>query len=125
VTKPDHLLLGEGAEQLVRRRLERAGWSFQAANWRCAAGEIDLVMRDGDELVFVEVKARHGEGSGRAEESVSARKAGRLLATAEWYLSMHQDLDHLIWRVDLVALTLDQRGTVIRTTHVKNAIVTG
>jgi uncharacterized protein (TIGR00252 family) len=59
--------LGKSGEELARRYLERKGFDFVAANWRCRAGELDLVMRDGDTLVFVEVKTRHGEAAGRVD----------------------------------------------------------
>ena len=54
--------LGDQGEGHARRYLEARGLTFVAANWRCPAGELDLVMRDGDEIVFVEVKTRHGPG---------------------------------------------------------------
>ncbi len=114
--------LGDAGERHARRYLEAKGYVFVTANWRCPAGELDLVMRDGDELVFVEVKTRRGEGAGRAEEAVSAAKGRRLLAAGEWFLSGAPELTELVWRVDLVAITLDRRGAVRRLTHLMNAI---
>jgi putative endonuclease len=117
--------LGQAGEHHARRFLEAKGFTFIAANWRCRHGELDLVMQDGAYLVFVEVKTRHGEGAGRAEESISVTKAQRLLATAEAFLSEHPEIGNLVWRVDLVALTLTDHGTVSRITHAIDAIVTG
>jgi putative endonuclease len=117
--------LGDQGERHARRFLERRGYRFVSANWRCPTGELDLVMRDGDELVFVEVKTRHGEGLGRAEEAISAGQGRRLLATAEWFLGSTPDLADLIWRVDLVAITLDQTGAVLRLSRVVNAVTAG
>ncbi|MEA2531959.1 MAG: putative endonuclease [Thermomicrobiales bacterium] len=117
--------LGRSGEGLARAYLERQGFVFLAANWRCRLGELDLVMRDGDDLVFVEVKTRHGDEAGRAEEGISAAQAQRILASAEWFLSEHQDLESSIWRVDLVAVTLDGNGAVARLTHWPDAVVTG
>ena len=114
--------LGDSGERHARRHLEAKGYAFVAANWRCPGGELDLIMRDRDEVVFVEVKTRHGEQMGRAEEAVSAAKGRRLLAAAEWFLADREDLDGLIWRVDLVAITLDGGGAVRRITHVTNAV---
>jgi putative endonuclease len=110
---------------LARRYLERKGFVFVAANWHCRAGELDLVMREGEALVFVEVKTRHGEDAGRAEESISIAKGQRILAAAEWFLGEHHELQASVWRVDLVAITLDKRGTVERVTHWSDAVVTG
>lgn len=82
-------------------------------------------MWDREVLVFVEVKTRRGEGAGRAEESISAKKANRLLQTGEWFLSEHPEAGDPIWRVDLVAITVDQKKSVVRFSHVKNAVVVG
>jgi putative endonuclease len=99
--------------------------AFVAANWHCRAGELDLVMRDGEFLVFVEVKTRHGEAAGRAEEGISPAQGRRILAAAEWFLADHQELEAAVWRVDLVAVTLNPAGAVERLTHWSDALVTG
>jgi putative endonuclease len=125
VTATPRTRLGQRGEGLARRFLERKGFVFVASNWRCRAGELDLVMRDGDALVFVEVKTRHGENAGRAEEGISFAKGQRILAAAEWFLGEHDDLQAAAWRVDLVAITLDGRGAVERLTHWSDAVVTG
>jgi putative endonuclease len=121
VTAP-HLQIGRTGEQIAREYLEGKGLHTIELNWRCAAGELDLVMRDGDILVFVEVKTRVSAQAGAAEESVSVAKARRLLATGDWYVSEHPELDQLIWRIDLVALTMTRDGSVLRLTHIENAI---
>ncbi len=105
--------------------LERRGFSLIETNWRCQAGELDAVMRDGEELVFVEVKTRLGASHGSAEEAMSAAKARKLSLAAEWYLSEHADLGDPIWRIDLVAITIDREGNVIRFTHIANAALIG
>ena len=117
--------LGDRGEERARRYLEGKGYVFVAANWRCPAGELDLVMRDGEEVVFVEVKTRRGEAMGRAEEAISPAKARRLLAAGESYLARTPEPAEAIWRVDLVAITLDRSGAVERLTHVENAIGVG
>ena len=117
--------LGDQGEGHARRYLEARGYAFVTANWRCPAGELDLVMRDGDEIVFVEVKTRHGERMGRAEEAISAAQGRRLLAAGEWFLAETAAPADAIWRVDLVAITLDGTGAVRRLTHVVNAVTVG
>jgi putative endonuclease len=114
--------LGTAGEHHARRYLEARGLRYIESNWRCPSGELDLVMRDGDELVFVEVKIRHGEGMGRAEEGVSRAQSRRLLRAGEIYVAGHTDVQDLIWRIDLVAITLDRGGTVRRVNHIPNAI---
>jgi putative endonuclease len=125
VTASAKTRLGRAGEGVARAYLERKGLVFVEGNWRCRAGELDLVMREADVLVFVEVKTRHGEDVGRAEESITPAQARRILASAEWFHAAHADLSELIWRVDLVAVTLDSRGAVRRITHWPNALVSG
>ncbi len=117
--------LGDSGEGHARRFLEARGYRFVVANWRCSAGEVDLVMRDGDEVVFVEVKTRRGERAGRAEDAVSSAQAARLLSTAAWFVAERPEFDALIWRVDLIAITLAADGRVARVNHVQNAITGG
>lgn len=81
-------------------------------------------MRDGDEIVIVEVKTRRGERRGRAEEAISAAQARRLLAAGEWFIAETPDAADRIWRVDLVAITLDARGAVERVSHLVNVLST-
>ena len=117
--------LGASGEAHARALLEARGYRFVAANWRCAAGEIDLVMTDGAELALVEVKTRRGDAAGRAEEAISPAKARRLLAAGAWFVSEHPEWEDAIWRIDLLAITLGDDGSVVRATHVENAIVSG
>lgn len=117
--------LGMAGERHARLTLEAQGYNFVAANWHCAVGELDLVMLDGDELVFVEVKTRHGEGSGRASEAVSGAKARKMIAAAEWFVSRHPEYGDRIWRCDLIAITVHPSTGVANATHFVNAIVIG
>lgn len=115
--------LGDFGEDHAAWLLERAGHTIVARGWRCAAGELDLVTLDGAELVFVEVRTRRGDSHGTPEESISPRKAARLLRLGEAFLAAHPDYDDRIWRVDLVALVLDGSGQLARVTHHENAVV--
>ena len=117
--------LGAAGERLARRHLESKGYRFLAANWRCSAGELDLVMHDGNVLVFVEVKTRRGEGMGAAEEAVTPAKSGKLLRTATAYLMERPELNDVWWRIDLVAITLTPSGAVARLTHLVDAVQAG
>lgn len=78
---------GEQAEQLAADYLRRQGLSLVARNYRCRYGEIDLIMRDGASLVFVEVRQRSRSDYGGAAASIGVAKQGRLLRTAQHYLS--------------------------------------
>jgi putative endonuclease len=121
----DRLALGAAGEAHARRWLEARGYRFVVANWRCQAGELDLVMADGPELVVVEVKLRRGEGSGRAEEAVTPVKARKLLRATAWFVANHPEWHDAVWRIDLLAITLDASGRVARVGHAENAVVAG
>jgi putative endonuclease len=114
---------GRSGEEIARSHLERKGLRFREANWHCRVGELDLVMEHESLIVFVEVKTRHGERAGTAEESLTARQSERILQAAEWYVAEHPDLADRIWRVDLVAITVARNDEVVRFSHYENAIV--
>lgn len=78
---------GEEAEELAARFLASRGLAIVARNYRSRFGEVDLVARDGDTLVFVEVRARSWSAYGGAAGSVDARKQRRIAAAARLYLS--------------------------------------
>ena len=102
--------IGQAAEEAAARWLARAGLAVVERNVRFREGEIDLVCRDGDVVVFVEVKSRRphwGEGPG---EAVSWDKRRRLVRLAQHYLQARR-LDHTRCRFDVVAVTLERDGT--------------
>ena len=78
---------GEDAENLAGAFLQRAGLKLVARNYRCRFGEIDRIVRDGDTLVFVEVRMRSSDRYGGAAASVTAAKRARLLRAARHYLA--------------------------------------
>lgn len=117
--------LGRLGERHARLVLEGRGYRLVTANWHCLSGELDLVMIDGDELVFVEVKTRRGERAGRADDAISGAKARKLLATGEWFVADHPEHQQRIWRVDLMAITIDPLTGATTANHYINAIVAG
>ena len=84
--RPLHLRHGRAGEEAARRHLQRLGFKFLTANFRSKRGEIDLILRDGDCLVFVEVKTRSSESWTRPAAAVNARKRKLLSQTALDYL---------------------------------------
>lgn len=111
---------GDAAERFATGRLERRGYRIIDRNWRGRGGEIDIIAMDGDILVFVEVRQRTGSNFGTAEASVDYRKLERIMDTADEYLQANPDYADLIWRVDILAITLDRRGVVRRIEHIEN-----
>ncbi|NCA68537.1 MAG: YraN family protein [Sphingobacteriia bacterium] len=99
--------LGTAKEQLAESFLCRQGLRLVARNHRCRMGEIDLIMRDGATLVFIEVRYRHSERFGTAAATVDHRKQRRLTAAANHYLLGHPTL--LPCRFDVVAISGEDR----------------
>jgi putative endonuclease len=113
--------LGAWGEKVAATHLEAQGYQITARNWRCAQGEIDLIAKAGDELVFVEVKTRKGRAAGTPEEGLTRAKQRKLMKLAQLYVAEH-DLD-VDWRIDLVAIELDERGKLLRCDHIPNAVL--
>ncbi|WP_461422833.1 YraN family protein [Ketobacter sp.] len=80
---------GNQAENLARQHLTKAGLNFCVANFQCKTGEIDLVMKDGSTLVFVEVRYRADTELGSPLETVTSSKQRKLIRTASFFLQQH------------------------------------
>lgn len=102
--KDAHLRQGADAEALACRHLSAHGLSLVQRNYHCARGELDLIMRDGVELVFVEVRFRKHDHFGSGAESVDRRKQTKLIAAALHYLQ-HTQQHKQPCRFDVVAIT--------------------
>ena len=113
--------LGNAGEDLAARALGKRGMQIVARQYRCTSGEIDLIARDGAELVFVEVKTRRGDRFGAPEDAVNARKQQKLIAAAETYLQSHA-LEDSAWRIDVVAIEMDARGHLLRLDVIERAV---
>jgi putative endonuclease len=97
------LTIGGRKEEFALRYLQRRGLRLVTRNYRCRQGEIDLVMRDGDCLAFVEVRYRKSQGFGSPAESVTRTKQQRIILAARHYLQHHPTA--LDCRFDVLALT--------------------
>jgi putative endonuclease len=101
--------LGRQGEQLAAEYLQRAGFRVLSRNWRCAEGEIDIVMADRRVLVAVEVKTRSGTDYGTPLEAVTRKKRNRLRRLAvQWVVANGVLFDEV--RVDVVAVLKDGQG---------------
>lgn len=97
---------GRDWEQAALAHLQRHGLVLIEANFQCKGGEIDLVMRDGDTLVFVEVRQRAGTAHGGAAASITPAKIRRLVCAAQVYLTRLPDTPPC--RFDVVAIDAGQ-----------------
>lgn len=116
--KPAHLRRGELGERAAKRHLQKFGLKFLAANFRSERGEIDLIFRDDDCLVFVEVKTRSSEDWARPAAAVDARKRKLLSQTALDYLKLLKN-PPVKFRFDIVEVLL-RDGEVWEVRHLPN-----
>jgi len=116
--RPEHLRRGELGERAAKQHLQQLGLKFLAANFRSERGEIDLIFRDGDCLVFVEVKARSSEEWTRPAAAVNARKKRLVSQTALDYLRRLRNPEVKI-RFDIVEVLL-RDGEVREVRHLPN-----
>lgn len=112
--------LGSAGERLALTYLARMGWEILQTNFRCRCGEIDIVAREGDCIVFVEVRTRRGNADTNPAESVGHRKQQRLVRAAAEYLS-RRDMWGKPCRFDVVEVVL-AKGAPPRTSIIRDAI---
>jgi len=116
--RPEHLRRGELGERSAKKHLQQQGLKFLTANFCSAQGEIDLIFRDDDCLVFVEVKTRSSEAWTRPAAAVDARKRRLLSQTALHYLKLLKRPQVKI-RFDIVEVLL-RDGKVLEVRHLPN-----
>jgi len=100
--------LGQWAEQVANRYLCEQGLHPIAHNYRCQLGEIDLIMQQGNTLVFIEVRYRKYSYFGDGLTSIAAQKQQRIIQTAIHYLSTHAEYVQSACRFDVVVLSGSQ-----------------
>jgi len=117
----DRQEVGKLGEKAARKFLKKRGYRIRETNFRCPHGEIDIVAQQKDYLVFVEVRTKSNLDFGTPEESITQAKKKKLVALALTYTSTHQNLPSL-WRIDVVAIELDDKGKTRRIELIENAI---
>ncbi len=116
---------GVSAEQAALQWLLRQGMKLITRNYRCKAGEIDLVMRDGQHVVFVEVRYRKQHHYGGALESVDWRKQKKVIAAANHFLLDQRQYAQMPCRFDVVANQHSDEGGFQQWLWVKDAFAGG
>jgi putative endonuclease len=112
--------LGDRGEQAAERYLTSKGFRLLFRGWRNRSGELDLILLDGRQVVFVEVKTRLDHDAGHPAEAVGPEKQRRLTNLALGFLKKHRLLDHSA-RFDVVAITWPADRTEPTIEHVRNA----
>ncbi|MBE9482647.1 MAG: YraN family protein [Chloroflexi bacterium] len=113
--------VGKLGEKEARKFLKKRGYRIRETGFRCRHGEIDIVAQQKDYLVFVEVRTRSSLDFGTPEESITQAKKKKLVTLALTYTNTHQNLPSL-WRIDVVAIELDDKGKLKRIELIENAI---
>ena len=112
----ERLELGKAGEDLALKKVESLGYKCIARNYRCSLGELDLIARDGETLVFIEIKTRKGRSLDYAKEAVHARKQRQMSKVALAYMKRTECEDAKA-RFDVVVIHqrgLDKEIEVIR-----------
>jgi len=110
--------LGRLGETAAAQELRRAGLEILEVRFRSRLGEIDLIAKDGETIVFVEVKARAGVGYGRPAEAITRAKRERIARVAQVYLT-RRALHDRACRFDVVEVL--RRGTTTEIRHIRDA----
>lgn len=107
--RPDRQLLGAEGERRAAEALVAAGYKVIGRNVRAGQGELDIVCRDGDAWVFVEVKTRRGTDYGSGAEALTPTKQARLLRAARAWM-VQEGIEDVDWRFDVVSVTFRRLG---------------
>jgi len=112
-----HDELGKKGEQLAVKHLQKKGYTIEEVNWRFGKGEIDIIARTSEMLIFVEVKTRHSDYFGDPESFVTKKKQNQVIKTANAYIEQ-KNIDNEI-RFDIVSIVLNKKEQ--RLEHIKDA----
>lgn len=115
----ERLSLGRSGEEKAAKFLKRLGFKILRRNYRCRLGEIDIIAKDRNELVFVEVKTRSSASHGLPAQAVNKRKQGQIIKAAQTFLMETSLHDHPA-RFDVVAIQVG-REEKTEINHIRNA----
>jgi len=113
------LSLGKLGEGIAKDFLKKQGYIFIEQNFHCRLGEIDLIAKDKDILVFVEVKTRLNTDTIAPEESIIPSKVSKIKKTIQYYL-LSKDHKNLLLRIDFIGIILDSNHKIVRINLIKN-----
>ncbi len=111
---------GKKGEEISAKYLQKKGLEILECNYYTRYGEIDLIVKDGNEIVFVEVKSRKSTKYGEPHEAITKFKQRNLIRTAQSYLKKHK-LEEDDWRIDVIGVMFDNEDKP-EINHIKNAV---
>jgi putative endonuclease len=114
-----NLARGRLGERAAVKLLKKKGYKILEKNFRTRFGEIDIIAKKRERVIFVEVKTKTGEGFGEPWEMVNKRKLKQIIRMAETYLTK-KDLGEAACRVDVVGVWLDQADRLMKIEHWEN-----
>jgi len=118
--KKFNLEKGNLGEEIARKYLENKGYIIIDRNYKKKYGEIDLIVEDRNDLVFVEVKTRIGEQFGLPEDALNKDKIQRLIKNSQAYLSYNPGKNYKSYRIDAICIVLNEDRQVNRINHYRN-----
>ena len=120
--KKENYNKGKNGEEMAREFLVEKGYEIIEMNYENKIGEIDLIIKDEDWLVFVEVKLKVGDKFGSPEEMINKRKLWQVKRVAESYLVLEKKIAKKFkkYRIDGVCIVLNEDKTINRVSHYKN-----
>lgn len=111
--------VGKIGENIATKYLEQIGYEILQRNFECKQGEIDIIAKDKEEIVFVEVKTRANMLYGKPKEAVDTIKQKHIYKSAEFYIYI-KHLENLPVRIDVIEVYKKKEKYILN--HIKNAI---
>ena len=119
--KKYNFIKGRNGESEALNFLSKKGYTFFDKNYKCKVGEIDLIFKDKEELVFVEVKTKANDVFGQPEEMITPFKIRQIYKVAQFYLNKNSLLANRFqkYRIDAVCIVMEN-NTITRINHYEN-----
>ena len=114
----EHNIIGKQGEEIAKRYLEHKGYRILEQNYRTKRAEIDIIARERETLVFVEVRTKHHEQFGSPEETLNYKKRMQVLRNASSYIAKVRYRGPC--RIDAVCVVLNQQQKAERISHYEN-----
>ena len=120
MSKKQNKQKGDLGEEIATKYLIKKGYKIIKRNFRCKFGEIDIIAKKGNDLVFVEVKTKTSDFFGVPEEMVDYGKLKKINDIIDYFLCFWKNKEELNIRIDVVAVELDEKGRLKEIRHIEN-----